>query len=581
MLKFYGSDMFAIPKMLREMDPGRLDTFRSIYGQHLGVAMRHIEELRELEKDLFSKHWSAELEEKLIPQLPWPEKDLETYSAPGKTGRESPFLLVSNLASLVAIRRGDFDLLPKVGPYMLSSGSRPDLELEAALQISNWRVAGNTYLENLRYPAMSCLRAAEPKTMLVILSQAYLGEDGVKAPEEALTSSDFEVAFFAALLLGNKRVLIRALDSNDPLQWMVAANKLIRLKEAPAILDVFRRKANIDQQLNLLGTIQLEKRAVPELHEALFEVIDKNLEVDKTFSTKSKLARLAAAVLCFDCSHAEAMRLAQTLDWDILHALSLAKAVAPETLREVGVMLVRENLVKTSAFAWTCMAREGRMPLDFVEGVFSLAGTPETQSELLRFAKIQGAKLPRRFFENSFSAVGTPTVQIQFVELAVEQTGELAPAFAEHAVDISSAPETRLKILYSAKNPADLFERVFPCASAPSAQMDMLRYAERFLGKTGTRPRGTPMERLLLRVAFGDFEESVVIEAWSGLYRTNMNRDSQSRKPFRYAIETIEEIMTVPEYAARLGRLRANRSFAASTVGSELQRFPDPEPPLS
>ena len=92
--------------------------------------MRHVEELRGLESELFSKHWSSELEEQLIPQLPWPEKEYAKYSAPEGTGRNSPFLIVANLASLIEVRRGDFDFAcgVKIGPVMLSSGSRMDLE---------------------------------------------------------------------------------------------------------------------------------------------------------------------------------------------------------------------------------------------------------------------------------------------------------------------------------------------------------------------------------------------------------------------------------------------------------------------
>ena len=82
-------------------------------------------------------------------------------------------------------------------------------------------------------------------------------------PKKLSTSDDFEVAFFAALILGSVPVLLRALDSPDRLQWMVAANKLIRLKRAEAIVDVFIHKADVDQKLALLGTIQLEKRPVP------------------------------------------------------------------------------------------------------------------------------------------------------------------------------------------------------------------------------------------------------------------------------------------------------------------------------
>jgi hypothetical protein len=75
-MKFYGADMFTIPKMLREMDPARIDTFRAIYGKHQAVLFRHVEDLRSMEPELFQKHWSSELEETLVPELPWPDEKL-------------------------------------------------------------------------------------------------------------------------------------------------------------------------------------------------------------------------------------------------------------------------------------------------------------------------------------------------------------------------------------------------------------------------------------------------------------------------------------------------------------------------
>jgi hypothetical protein len=483
MLKCYGSDMFSISKLLREMDPARVDTFRSIYGQHLGVAMRHIEELRELENELFSKHWSSELEEELIPQLPWPEKEFGIYSAPERKGRTSPFPIVASMANLVALRRGDFDLLPKIGPVMLSSSMRHDIDLEAALQISNWRVAGNTYLESLRYAAMACLRQAEPKTLLIQLSLAYLGERDVTVPEEALTSDDFEISFFAALMLGNQQTLIRALESPEPLRWMVAANKLIRLKRTDAIVDVLRRKASPEQQQKLVGSLQLEKRAVPELHEALFEIVDRNLKVNAHFDDKSKLARGAAGVICLGCTQPEAMRLAATLDWDILHSLALSKAIDPETFRAIGEFLVRENKMTMSEFAWTSLAAPGRMPQDFVESVFPSASTPERQIELLNFAEKQLEDLPQR-------------------------------------------------------------------------------------------PRGTSMERVLIRAAFGDHEAKVIGAAWCSLHRINYHREYASPSPFPYANETIQQFWTLPEFEERLARLQANEAALGETfVAEDLRRF--------
>ena len=377
MVKFYGADMFSIPKMLREMDGSRLDTFRSIYGQQLAVVMRHVEELRELEQESFLKSWSGPFEEEMVPQLPWREDAMALYSG-AACGRQSPFAVIRSLACLVALRRGEFSLLREVGS-MLGS---PDIGLEAALQLSNWRVAGNTYLEGLRYPVIEGLRRATPQTLLVQLSRAYIGDSEAAPPAaESLTSDDAEVAFLGALLLGNEPVLVRAVASANPLQWMVAAKKLIELKRSELVVDVFVRRADPDQQQDLLSSISSAKAPVSALHAALFDVAGRHCG--------TRLGRMAATAICLSCSHAEAMQLAELLNWEMLHALSLSKAVQPETFRAIGELLVREDKVRMSQYAWSCMATPGRMPEDFVERVFSWARKRETEIELLRFAEKQ------------------------------------------------------------------------------------------------------------------------------------------------------------------------------------------------
>jgi hypothetical protein len=385
MLKFYGSDMFSIPKMLREMDPERVETFRSMYGKHLGVAMRHVEELRALETELFHKHWSTELEETLIPQLPWPDDKLEMYSPPENAGRNSPFYVTAALTLIVAIRHGEFELLQRNGNSLISSGNR-ELQLEAALQFGNWRVAGNTYLEHLLYAARDVLRAVNEKNLQVVLTQAYLGEQDVKAPEESLASNDPEIVFFGALLLKNEPILRRALSSANPLQRMVAADKLIRMNKPEAVEEVFRHSTP-EQQLSLLDEISLAKKPVPGMHEALLQTIERH--------RGSKLAYAAADTICLQCSRPEAIRLAQLKDWRILHALSLSQ-LDPETYREIGEMLFRENMFDMGKMELGCFAKPGKMPMDFIEKTFPLAEKPKDQIQLLQFAEKQLDELEGR-----------------------------------------------------------------------------------------------------------------------------------------------------------------------------------------
>jgi hypothetical protein len=468
MLKYYGSDMFTIPKQLREMEPGRLDVFRSLYDKHLGVATRHIEDVRALEKDLFSKGWSARLEESLIPQLPWPDDKLELYSAPENIGKQSPFGVTAVLAELVAARNGDFSEIQKKGYNWLAGPL--DLQMEAVLQLGNWRISGNVWIESLRYTVMNLLREVKERSMLQTLTLAYSGDD-VEVPREALTSTDPEIYFFAALLLDHEEILTKALDSTNPLQRMVAANRLIRMKRAGAIVDFFER-CDRDQQLDLLGSIELAKKPLPELHRALMEIVRKDPE--------TPLSEAAVRVICMQCSDAEAIELATSNNWRMLHQLALAK-LGPETLREIGVSLFRRGMADKNRMEWMCFTKN--MPPDFV-------------------------------------------------------------------------PQT------------------FPMAAKPAEQVSLLAFAEKQLDDLEGQPWGTPMERLLIETAFGDYAPETIGAAWAALHRINMHREYGRIYPFPYTKEAIEEFFPFDDFERRVKRLQANQPALEQTfVGDDLHRF--------
>jgi hypothetical protein len=383
-MKFYGADMFTIPKMLREMDPARIDTFRAIYGKHQAVLFRHVEDLRSMEPELFQKHWSSELEETLVPELPWPDEKLAAYSAPQALGTQSPFPTTRCLADLVALRNGDFKLLNRTGGYL----SIQELREETALQLANWRVAGIGYLENLRYPVIEALRGFEkPHAPLVRLSLVYLGDKEASIPEDAITSQDPEISFFAALLTDHKEMLASTLRaSRNPQQRLVTAKMLIRMKVAGLVRGYYRT-ADPEVQDTLIRQMTLAKTPVPELHDVLFETVEKN--------PGSRLARAAASALCMGCTHTEALRLAETRDWDILHQVALAKHLNPGTLGEIAEMLVREDRVVHGNFTWTNLSKYGRLPDDFVERVFETAST-KAKRDLIYIAEKQLDGMPER-----------------------------------------------------------------------------------------------------------------------------------------------------------------------------------------
>ena len=300
------------------------------------------------------------------------------------------------------------------------------------------------------------------------------------------------------------------------------------------------------------------------------------MKVNARFDRESKLARAAAGVLCMDCSHSEAMRLAETLDWDILHGLSLAKCVEAESrYAEIGELLVRENKVTMSEFAWTCMAREGRLPADFVGKVFLSTDTKETQSELLKVASSAERQTSTRFLRPCVRHRGDiENPNLDLLEYAVAQTGPLPPDFMARVFPRASSTEVRIKLLHSAetlRSPGS--SRSFPRSPKSTRRSGVLRFAENQICKTGERPKGTAMERMLIRTAFGEYPQPVIVEAWSALYRINMGRDSLSRTPFRYTPAAVEELWLLPEFETRFRRLESDYTFSRSTVGAELNRF--------
>src|SRR5258706_1562852 len=118
MLKDAGTDRFTIPKQLKDFDPDQIENFSRIYQRHAVAVARHVDELRFVERFLRQNHWSAALEDQLVPQLPWPEDMLARMSTPtAAPGDElatlraiqetSPFEATGSLSRLARLRFGD------------------------------------------------------------------------------------------------------------------------------------------------------------------------------------------------------------------------------------------------------------------------------------------------------------------------------------------------------------------------------------------------------------------------------------------------------------------------------------------
>lgn len=373
MLKSMGASVFEIPKLLAELDPELIATHDAIYKTHLAAANRHIEYARELSGSLCHKHWAAELEEQLTPQLPWNDGELEKH-ARGTLDENSPVPLLQDLTLVYQMHRGEWKNLKRAANLIY----HPDATLaaEAALQLSGWRALCTTYTEISRYDLMAALR---PCTLTAHVNPrlAMLGAE--PRPEYGPTG-DPDTDFLVMVLNNDVRALITCLDSPDPMRRYAAALQLVRLKEAahigPALLTL-----GAEEQTQLLRDIARGKAPAPMLHDALFRIFETTRD--------NRASRAAAQVIAMGGRHVDAVRLLELsdADRDVLNALLRAK-LAPETLYEIGWRLVKSGRFTMDQWGWDQAAKPGGLPVRFVEEMYPQA-TPEVQKQLLRLAEMQ------------------------------------------------------------------------------------------------------------------------------------------------------------------------------------------------
>ena len=235
MLKHMGASVFEIPKLLAELDPDLIATHQSIYGTHAAAANRHIEYARQLGEYLYQKHWAAELEDELIPQLPWPDEKLAVYSV-APLSEVSPFPLLSDLTHLVRIHRGDFTELRHCAQLIHSANGA--IAAEAALQFSGWRAIYCVHTGINRHDLIAVLR----QSPFPALAAPRLAVLGAEPRPEYFPTGDPDTDFLILILDRNTRALEAFLDNSDPQRRYVAATQLVRLKQAgaigPALLNV-------------------------------------------------------------------------------------------------------------------------------------------------------------------------------------------------------------------------------------------------------------------------------------------------------------------------------------------------------
>jgi hypothetical protein len=338
------------------------------------------------------------LEEELIAQLPWPDEKLEALTAamcpevyaagPHRRAQDletaraiystTPFPATRSLAALVRLLLDDWEVQPEA--YGIFVSSVPAMQAEAALALTSWRVIYGPGVTDHYRELMEALRNS-PFRLPAAVRLALLGDKDCQLPPEAIASGDGELRFMAALVIRHVDTLIATLGSDDELQRFAAATRLIESGAFAALGDTIRA-AEPDHQLRLLQRIADQAKPAPALRDPIFEIAAATSERD--------VRRAAVRVLCRGCSEAEVERLADAAQGDSAsyQAILQTAGLAPDSLERLGIYLLNHGVFRADQYGMRDVAKQGRMPADFVPGNWANADE-KGRIELCRFAEMQ------------------------------------------------------------------------------------------------------------------------------------------------------------------------------------------------
>ena len=396
MLKSAGVDRFGVPKMLAELDPEQIENFTNIYQRHAGAMRRHVDHVAFLETFLQNKSWSNVLEEELIAQLPWPDERLAALSPAldpaeisGPRSRDeglrlaraiaaiTPFPVTRALAALVRLLLDDWEI-QREALGVLASGDA-QLRGEAAIALTNWRVVYGPGIGDDRNALMEALGACPFKTRAAA-QVAMLRESDAELPGETRESSDPEMAFTVALAAGDVDRLVAAERDDDPLKRYAAARRMVRLGNFAGVGEVLRR-ASAGHSTDLLHLISYKKKAVPELRDVLFELLEaEDREVRKS----------ASFVLLLGCQPGDARRIARAVRGEgaIFQRIFQTAEVPGVDLEAVAELLLDQNLFRADQWGMTQAAAQGRLPASFAARHF-VDTADAARVELVKLAEMQ------------------------------------------------------------------------------------------------------------------------------------------------------------------------------------------------
>lgn len=389
MLKDAGTDRFTIPKQLVEFDPDQIENFSRIYQRHSIAVARHVDEVRFLERFLFHKSFSGTLEDLLVPQLPWPEETLARMSAPRilpgndlatvqAIFKTTPFGETRALASLVRLQLRDGDAYKEACSVFYSGD--PGIRAEAALQLTGWRIVYSWGRpRNLDRELTEELQKSSHRLEAAV-RLGLMGRREDDLLKEALSSSDDETAFAAALVLGDVDRLQAAMKGDDQ-QKSAAGSKLISLGIIKPVVEPIR-KSTREVQWELVESLARRKEPAPEAAEMLLEIVET--------TNDDTLRERASRILCRELNPGWVLRIARKAgkERSIYQNLLQAPGLHPDSAAQLGDFLIEQKQFTMNQYGLSHVAEAGLMPLTFVPTRF-IQADQETRKELLRFAESQ------------------------------------------------------------------------------------------------------------------------------------------------------------------------------------------------
>jgi len=386
MLKDAGADRFAIPKMLREFDADRIETFRAIYQSEAAIVAAHVSDLEFIQTFLHQQVWSSELEDQLLSQLPWPDGkalQLIRYTDGDRLkqiAKLTPVQLTANLVAVALYSRRDWEQQTEVLNLLHSDDSR--IAEESALALTHWRALLEAGLTRQVHQNVEALLQQSRFTDEASVRLSALFPAKYPANRSLLASQDADIRFSAALNTTDLDPL-RAVAKDEGAQQTARYAAFLRITDSGNLdPQTAASIATLDDEqiVRVLDGLSRKKQAHPLLTDVLLTLMRNNDD--------GRVRNRAATILSRDLSHETALAIFKIDPKDRDTASLLLRSNMPtETFAIIGARLIDTGLFAGSMYGMDNAAKAGRMPEGFVPANYVRA--EEQREHLIRFAENQ------------------------------------------------------------------------------------------------------------------------------------------------------------------------------------------------